>query len=188
MGSLAALGGGTTTTLCVMTDVLPDPEIFIGLSALGLTVTGFSGLISVVGRRASGNWSHAERFQLEQLLELSLAVTFASFIPILVSTAADQESSLSIATALVAIFHLLIMARGFYKTLTRGASALELPTGVVPFTFLGGVILIASALAASFGYIGGHAILLVSNILWLLMIALIHFVGLLMNPGSAEDA
>ena len=171
-----------------MTNVLPDPEIFIGLSALGLTVTGFSGLIGVLGKRAYGAWTDQERFQLEQLLELSLAVTFASFIPILVSTAANQENALAIATVLVAVFHLVIMLRGLYKTLTRGASALELPKGVVPFTFAGGVLLIGAALAAGLGYMGGQALLLVSNILWLLMIALIHFIGLLVNAGSAGEA
>ena len=170
-----------------MINVLPDSEIFIGMSALGLTVTGFSGLISVLGRRASGKWSDEERFQLEQLIELSLAVTFASFIPILVITAANQENVLPIATVLVAIFHFIIMARGFYKVLTRGASALELPKGVVFFSFAGGVVLISGALIASLGSFNGQALLLVSNILWLLMLALLHFVGLLMNAGSARD-
>ena len=99
-----------------MINVLPDSEIFIGMSALGLTVTGFSGLISVLGRRASGKWSDEERFQLEQLIELSLAVTFASFIPILVITAANQENVLPIATVLVAIFHFIIMAEDSTKS------------------------------------------------------------------------
>ena len=170
-----------------MINVLPDSEIFIGMSALGLTVTGFSGLISVLGRRVSGKWSDEERFQLEQLIELSLAVTFASFIPILVITAANQEYVLSIATVLVAIFHFIIMARGFFKVLARGASALELPKGVVTFSFVGGTLLISGALAASFGSFDGQALLLVSNILWLLMLALMHFVGLLMNAGRAID-
>ncbi|MFZ8990595.1 MAG: hypothetical protein ACO2ZJ_09680, partial [Pseudohongiellaceae bacterium] len=101
---------------------MPDPEIFIGMSALGLTVTGFSGLISVLGRRAAGHWTDAERFQLEQLLELSLAVTFASLIPILVDMAAAPDRALAIATLLVAIFHLLILLRGASKIRIRGAS------------------------------------------------------------------
>ena len=168
--------------------VIPDPEIFIGMSALGLTVTGFSGLISVLGRRAAGNWSDAERFQLEQLLELSLAVTFASLIPLLVSVAMDQDSALSVATALVALFHLVILVRGLYKTITLGASNLELPAGLVPLFFVGGVLLIVGAFAASFGYIGWAALLLMSNIVWLLIIAVTHFVGLLMNPVGSNDA
>ena len=163
---------------------LPDLEIFIGMAALGLTVTGFSGLISVLGRRASGNWSSAERFQLEQLIELSLAVTFASFIPLLVSTAVSGDRVLPLATGTVALFHLIIMGRGMYKTVTRGASALELPRGGVPMTFIGGTMLITGGLLASFGIIGGQAFLLVANILWLLMIGLVHFVGLLMNAGQ----
>ena len=170
-----------------MTGALPDAEIFIGMSALGLTVTGFSGLISVLGRRAAGNWSLAERLQLEQLIELSLAVTFASFIPVLVGTAVDAGDSLYMATGLVAVFHLVIMARGLYKTVTYGASALELPFAAFVFMFVGGAALIAAAVAASLGYIGGQAALLVANILWLLMIALIHFVGLLMNVGNARE-
>ena len=55
--------------LGVMDTALPDPEILIGIAALGLTVTGFSGLISVLGRRSTGEWSDQEKFQLGQLLE-----------------------------------------------------------------------------------------------------------------------
>ena len=168
--------------------LLPDPEIFIGMSALGLTVTGFSGLIAVLGRRAAGNWSLADRLQLEQLLEVSLAVTFASLIPILVSAAAESQSALGVATGLVALFHLVIMARGFVKLRTRGRPSFDLPGSVVLIFFVGGSLLILGALASSFVYLKWAALFLLSNIVWLLVIAITHFVVLLMNPVGSNDA
>ena len=90
-----------------MIDAIPDPEIFGGIAALGLTLTGFSGLISVLGRRSSGHWTEAERFQLSELIVISLAVTFASFIPILSGLLQSDEAALTSSLFLVASCHLV---------------------------------------------------------------------------------
>ena len=164
---------------------IPEAEILVGLAALGLTVTGFSGLISVLGRRSAGHWSDTERFQLSQLIELSLAVTFASFIPILVSLA--HQNPLPIATALVALFHLIILIRGTSKNYRRGASVAGLPNSLLSVLIVGGIALILAGLISSIGMIGGAAFFLVANLLWQLMVATVHFVALLMSPGGADN-
>ncbi|MEM7099026.1 MAG: hypothetical protein AAF541_12265 [Pseudomonadota bacterium] len=171
-----------------MNTIIPDPEILIGIAALGLTVTGFSGLISVLGRRSTGVWSDQERFQLGQLIETSLAVTFASFIPILVSMLNADTNALLVATALVAMFHLVLLVRGVTKNYRQKSSMEMLPNRVTAFMVTGGFVLIVASGFAVFGVIPGLAFLLVSNLLWLLMVAVIHFVFLLMTPGSSEDA
>ena len=168
--------------------VLPDSEIFIGLSALGLTVTGFSGLVAVLGRRATGSWTDRDRLQLEQLLELSIAVTFASLIPVLVSVATDSVAALSVATVLVAVFHFIIMARGFLKIVSRKAASIDLPRYLSVTFFVGGAVLITGAIASGLGYIEWAALFLLSNIVWLLIVALTHFVILLMNPIGSHQA
>ena len=63
-----------------------------------------------------------------------------------------------------------------------------MPIGVTFFMVAGGLGLIFAALAASLGYIQGSAFLLVSNLLWQLMVAVIHFVYLLMKQDSTDDA
>ena len=166
---------------------MPDPEILIGIAALGLTVTGFSGLISVLGRRSSGTWTSAERFQLGELITVSLAVTFASFIPILVSLIQSGSRALFSATFFVALAHLLVLLRGAFKNFQAEASDVstqKMPPALVTFMLAGGIILIAAAFLSSFETIGGAGFFLVSNLLWQLMVAVSHFVLLLMNPTS----
>ncbi len=167
-----------------MIDAIPDPEIFVGIAALGLTLTGFSGLISVLGRRSSGHWTEAERFQLGELIVISLAVTFASFVPVLVGLLQSQESALTTALFLVATFHLLVLVRGSYKNYQGSESAPKMPNGVGAVVIIGGLLLIGAAFLASFKFIGGSAFLLIANLLWQLLVGAIHFVLLLMNTGA----
>ena len=165
---------------------IPEAEILVGIAALGLTVTGFSGLISVLGRRSAGHWTEAERFQLGQLITLSLAVTFASFVPLLVGMLLDGQKALTTATGLVALFHLLILVQGVTKNYRYGRLAAVMPVGITLFMVVGGFCLIAAGFMSSFGMLGGAAFLLVSNLLWQLMVAIVHFVYLLMGADSPE--
>ena len=182
----------TATAVCnpvrvaVVASGLPDPEIFVGIAALGLTVTGFSGLISVLGRRSSGHWTEAERFQLSELIVVSLAVTFASFIPILVGMVLAAETALPAACGLVAFFHLVVLVRGAYMNFRDGTSDAKMPSSVVAFMLVGGCLLIIAALLASFGFVGGAAFFVVSNLLWQLMVAAIHFVAFFNRTGTAD--
>ena len=165
----------------MMLNAIPDSEILVGIAALGLTVTGFSGLISVLDRRSTGQWSDKERFQLGELIIVSLAVTFASFIPILVSTVQSGAAALTTATFLIAVFHLLVLTRGAAAVFKDGSPAAKMPTAVVSFMLIGGIALIAGAFLSCFAVIGGAAFFLIANLLWQLMVAIIHFVNLLMN-------
>ena len=132
-----------------MSVVLPDSELLVGIAALGLTVTGFSGLVSVLGRRADGRWSESERFQLKQLVEISLAVTFSAFIPILAGLAAPAEMALPIATAAVAVVHLVVMVRGVSSgVLRQGPAVAALTVPIVAAMVGGGSIMILASGAA----------------------------------------
>ncbi len=167
--------------------MLPDAEVLIGIAALGLTVTGFSGLVAVLGRRASGRWTESEQFQLAQLVEVSLAVTFAAFFPILAGLAAEPAVALPFATAAVAVAHLVVLLRGvFAGFLRRGPSVANLPTPLVLFMVLGGLGIIVASGAASLGFVGGHAFLIVLNLVWQLMVSAVHFVALLFNTDSLD--
>ena len=165
---------------------MPDSEVLVGIAALGLTVTGFSGLISVLGRRSAGHWSEAERFQLGELIVVSLAVTFAAFIPVLIAMVQDGERAILTAALLVAIAHALVLGRGVVKNYRGGVEAPNLPNGLVAFMVLGGLVLIVATFMAGFSLLPGAAFLIVANLLWQLMVACTHFVLLLMNPASDQ--
>jgi hypothetical protein len=171
-----------------MDSTFPDSEILVGIATLGLTVTGFSGLIAVLGRRHSGQWTEAEQFQLGELVGTSLAVTFASFIPILVVTVQAETQALSTALFLVALLHLMLIVRGALNNFRGGASNAKVPNKVAAFLIPGGLVMTGAAFLSSFGSIAGSAFLLVLNLLWMLMVAVVHFVLLLLNSGSTDDA
>ncbi len=170
-----------------MTNAIPESEILVGIAALGLTVTGFSGLISVLGRRSSGLWTETERFQLGELIVVSLAVTFTSFIPILVSLVHTGETALSTATLLVSLAHLFVLSRGAYRNFGGHAPPANMSNLVVAFMLLGGLAVISAGCVSSLGIIPGNAFFIVANLLWMLMVAAIHFVLLLMQPVASTD-
>ena len=169
-----------------MDNTVPDPEIFVGIATLGLTVTGFSGLIAVLGRRNAGQWTDAERFQLGELVATSLVVTFASFIPILVETLQNEEQALSTALFLVSLCHVILIVRGGLNNFRGGVSNTKVPNKVAAFLIPGGLVLVVAAFLASFGLIAGRTFLLVSNLLWMLIVAIVHFVLLLLNSGASD--
>ena len=170
-----------------MHSTIPDPEVLVGIAALGLTVTGFSGLISVLGRRSAGHWTDEERFLLNELITVSLAVTFASFLPILVGLLYQGAQALLVATFSVAFAHALVLVRGASRNFREGAAKPKMSNAVALFMLLGGLGLIATAFLASFSVIPGAAFLLVANLLWQLLVATIHFVLLLLGPGSRHQ-
>jgi hypothetical protein len=54
----------------------------LGIAGLATTFSGFSGVVAVFGGRALGNWAPEERTRMINLLILSLAACFFSFVPI----------------------------------------------------------------------------------------------------------
>ena len=94
-----------------------DTEVLIGIATLGLTLTGFSGLVAILGRRSTGQWTTVERFQLIQLMGLSLAVTFASFVPILTSAAFEESTALRLSSGLIALVHIAAISHGIFNSI-----------------------------------------------------------------------
>ncbi len=166
---------------------IPDPEILVGIAALGLTVTGFSGLISVLGRRAAGKWTDAERFQLGELIAVSLTVTFAAFIPILVSMVQAGPNSVAISSFLVALVHLFVLLRGSLRNFRDGRNGAKIPNATAAIMIFGGAILIAATFLSAFQIIGGAAFFIVANLLWQLFVASVHFVILLMGTSRLDE-
>jgi hypothetical protein len=94
-----------------MENAIPESEVLVGIATPGLTLTGFSGLVAVMGRRRDGQWTAGERFQFFQLAAISLAVTFAVFVPAVASTALATETALDFigADAFILLLNLLWM-------------------------------------------------------------------------------
>jgi hypothetical protein len=55
--------------------------LLIGIAEISIALTGFAGVVVVLGRRPSGPWPLADQFQLRSLIENGLLVVLAALLP-----------------------------------------------------------------------------------------------------------
>ena len=89
-----------------------DSEVLVGIATLGLTLTGFSGLVAIMGRRGLGHWTEGERIQFVELAVISLTVTFGAFVPIVLALGIADELSLRLSLGIIAVAHICCMVHG----------------------------------------------------------------------------
>jgi len=65
-------------------------EILMGFAGVSIALIGFSGVVTALGRRGTGQWSPAELLQLRTLVEPSIVVLLASFVPSILALATDD--------------------------------------------------------------------------------------------------
>ena len=65
-------------------------EVLIGFAGVAIALIGFSGVVTALGRRGSGRWSPSEILQLRTLVEPSIVVLIAAFVPSILATATDD--------------------------------------------------------------------------------------------------
>ena len=165
-----------------------DSEILIGIAALGLTLTGFSGLVAVLGKRSTGEWREGEKVQFVELAIISLTVTFGAFIPILVASAFKTTLVSPIALGLISIAHIGCLVHGMLSVTKSEEARAEYATGVLTFLIGGGVLIIAASLGSTFGFIGETELLILLNLVWLLLVAVVNFVQLLTSSGFTSES
>jgi hypothetical protein len=56
-------------------------DLLIGIAEVSIALTGFAGVVVVLGRRSSGPWPLADQFQLRSLIENGLFVVVAALLP-----------------------------------------------------------------------------------------------------------
>lgn len=158
---------------------MPDAEIFVGLATLGFTLTGFSGIVAIIGQRRPGQWSGAERFNLVQLLVVSLTVTFGSFVPIVAATFLPVEPALRVSNGVIGLLHISAMAHGVLATARNPQISRQFPPGFVVVMLVGGGILILASIACAFNILGAQSFVLILNLLYIFGVGVAHFVALL---------
>jgi hypothetical protein len=72
---------------------LEHESLLIGIAEVSIALTGFAGVVVVLGRRTSGPWPLAEQLQLRSLIENGLLVVLAALLPFAVQQH-TQEASL----------------------------------------------------------------------------------------------
>ena len=66
-------------------------EILQTIAEVAVALTGFSGVVAVLGHRGRGTWSSSELLQLRTLVEPSLVALFGSFLPATIQLAFQSE-------------------------------------------------------------------------------------------------
>ena len=171
-----------------MENAIPESEVLIGIATLGLTLTGFSGLVAIMGKRSIGSWTKGERIQFIQLAAVSLAVTFASFVPILASTALTDATSLRVSNGVIALVHIACMAHALPDVIRIPEVRAAYGGGLVLFMTGGGLLLIFAAIGCAFDLLGAQALVMLLNLLWMFFVATVNFVQLLTRNQDATDA
>jgi hypothetical protein len=155
-------------------------DLLATLAQLGVALAGFSGIVVVLGARASGEWSTRERQLLSALLATSGGVILWSLLPLLLLAAGLADPSvwlLSSASWFVTQLAILfIRARQFARD--PGAEGWE--RRFLILAFVGGVTVLVLQLVnlwlrASWPHL--------TAVTWHLMLSFLVFVRLLLAPA-----
>ena len=57
-------------------------EVLMGIAAVSVTLVGFSGVVTALGRKRSESWSQSESIQLFALVAPSIVTLISAFVPI----------------------------------------------------------------------------------------------------------
>ncbi len=167
-------------------------EVLQSLPEVGITLVGFAGIVSVMGRRAIGEWTPLDMFRLLLLLHASAIIVLMPLVPSWLRQLELSDPTIwQISNGLLAASHiaLLIWFFPFYFRI-RGEID-NLTTFIRPLTpplITSGLLVVAAELAAAFGAIAPFATFVFSGaLLYLLLIALFGFVTLLF-PATEQSA
>ena len=86
------------------------------LAEVSVALAGFSGVVSVFGRRHTGDWDPADRLHLSFMLETSLAVLFLSLLPFaFLSVELSPRSTWTIMSGIMAAYLVATFGAAAYR-------------------------------------------------------------------------
>ena len=153
-----------------------QPADFLSLTVeISITITGFSGIVIVLGRRAMGDWSPKDRVQLRALLVTSITpIAFAGLGLFLLTT----EIPLSYVWRICSAFHVASFALQAITGIRRAKKLLKDDFDLAGSVLLIGAIFVAllgTANAVVFAAFWPFSLVLV----WLIGVSILNFVQLL---------
>ena len=87
------------------------------LAEVSVALAGFSGVVTVFGRRHTGEWDSADRLHLSFMLETSFAVLFLSLLPFaLLAVELSPRSTWTIMSGVLAAFLAVAYGAAIYRT------------------------------------------------------------------------
>ena len=114
-------------------------EVLIGVAGIAITLIGFSGVVTALGRRDAGLWSPQEMLQLRTLVEPSIVSLFSAVVPIALGIViANDEVIWRVANGVCFVANLVAIA-AFVR---RGSAGGRHPSHKVGH-FIGNIIMLA---------------------------------------------
>ena len=123
----------------------PDSEVFLTIAELCLALIGFSGVVSVFGRRNEGRWTADEILRLRTLVEPALTALAGCFVPILlVSFFEDPVSLWRASNACLIAIHMVAFVAFWIRAKSNAVTSQKVMTVI----FLGIVMIQILSVAA----------------------------------------
>ena len=144
------------------------------ISQVAVGLTGFTGVVAVLGHRNQGSWTPEERLQLRTLVETSLTALFSSFAPsVFFMMFASESSAWRGANLFLGVLHLSNLT----AFLLRARTAKPTPSQRALLSL--GVATIGAHFLASMAFLPWYALIFLLGLLQQIFIATLNFVLLL---------
>jgi hypothetical protein len=124
---------------------LQSADILQTIAEVSIAFAGFTSVVAVLGRRATGDWAEIDRFRLSQMLSSSLATLLLSLLPlILAHLHLSERATWGWASVVLAMY--LIFAAVSGPRRIRGLPSQERPQIIRPLA--GAMVVVAGAIVA----------------------------------------
>jgi len=149
-------------------------SILIAISQIAIALTGFTGVVAILGHRNQGTWTPAERLQLRTLVETSLTAMFASLTPfILVLLINSDANAWRVANLILGSLHASNFIAFGLRT-RRAPSTLGQKVMLII-----GIITICAHFLAALSVVTLYELVFIGGLLQQLLVAVHNFVLLL---------
>jgi len=152
------------------------PGALQNLAEVGVAITGFSGIVAVVGYSSAGSWTTADREGFRSLVVWSLGAAFLAYVPVvLLSLGPHVSMPWRLSNGVSAAFHGYIILR----TLRGVRAHPEILTRYTLFLFVIGFAVLAAEIAAAVGPLASVApSVYLTAVIWFLFLAVTCFLHL----------
>ena len=161
-----------------------NESLLIGLAEVAIAFAGFSGVVAALSGKT--NWSEADRFRFTNLLLISIAAAFFSFLPMIVdSYGLDEVQNRLLVSALLATFSIVLFVNRALKGLQIRRKFGELNT-IVASVFAFSLTTIFAAQIVGYFHPEIAAATYVTGVLMLILLAATQFVYLVLDSLASK--
>jgi hypothetical protein len=160
---------------------MQSQDILQMVSGAAVALAGFSGVVAVLGRRVSGDWTSQELLQLRTLVEPSLIALFGSFIPGIVQLVSPSESlTWRLSNGVLGLLGVAGVAAFISRSLSTRTTIGQRVLLTAAVTSVGAQLLAAA------GVLTQYELIFVFGLVLALVVAAHNFLLLLFSTGRAS--